>query len=150
MVFNDNVVCAGQSLAEPIGIGIGIKCETMGARQHTDREGSPTMSTITTTTHSHNLTGAEVAWVPCETLTHCPALCECPEGAECATVRPLAALIADVRSTALELGQLEAQGDTVPVELLAEWIAQHSAAFDAARAAERALIAHVLIAEVSA
>lgn len=51
----------------------------------------------------------------------------------------LEAAAAEVRTTATVLAQIEAQGNDVPEGLLGEWISQHGAAFDAARAAERRL-----------
>ena len=47
---------------------------------------------------------------------------------------------ANVRSTTNTLEQIEAQGNSVPDEFLDEWLRQHNEAFNAARAAERALI----------
>ena len=50
----------------------------------------------------------------------------------------------EVRTTATVLAQIEAQGSSVTDDLLSEWLDQHERAFDAARAAERALVSVAL------
>jgi hypothetical protein len=36
--------------------------------------------------HSHNFSGSTPVWVQCDTLTHCPSVCDCLPGEPCATV----------------------------------------------------------------